>query len=167
MRRTKIITTLKVRMYRQTLLYIYILTFRVVIILVLHKGDPWIFTIENQNTFWLLGLWLFWFSMMEIHESPQRRTKIITTLKVRMYRQTLLYIYILTFRVVIILVLHKGDPWIFTIENQNTFWLLGLWLFWFSMMEIHESPQRRTKIITTLKVRMYRQTFSLYIHSDF
>ena len=119
LRRTKIITTLKVRMYRQTLLYIYILTFRVVIILVLHKGDPWISTMENQNTFWLLGLWLFWFSMMEIHESPQRRTKIITTLKVRMYRKTLLYIYILTFRVVIILVLHQGDPWISTMENQN------------------------------------------------
>ena len=135
--------------------------------IVLLHGDPWIPWLEIQTKTILTVRMYVWISIQGIHESPQWRTKIITTLKVRMYRQTLLYIYILTFRVVIILVLHKGDPWISTMENQNTFWLLGLWLFWFSMMEIHESPQRRTKIITTLKVRMYRQTFSLYIHSDF
>ena len=39
---------------------------------------------------------------MEIHESPQRRAKIIITVRVRMCKQTLLYAYILTIRVVIL-----------------------------------------------------------------
>ena len=138
--------------------------------IVLLHGDPWIPWLEIQTKTILTVRMYVWISIQGIHESPQWRTKIITTLKVRMYRQTLLYIYILTFRVVIILVLLCGDSWISIMENQiistivYTFSLLGLWLFWFSFVEIHGSPSWRTKIIPTLKVRMYiKRRVCLYI----
>ena len=60
----------------------------------------------------LMGTQGFW------RQKPILRTS-FSQYHILSHRQTLLYIYILTFRVVIILVLHKGDPWISTMENQN------------------------------------------------